>query len=469
MPISDFVVSATTTSYAITNWGTSTVIDVASGALVLDAPTGISTQQWQLIYRGEDQFCLANASTNACIGIDATGAQVSMGAYSGSEAQIWQLVTPGGSANVGPCFLYNNLYGTYLTAQGTGLVLDAAQVVDEFHQWLFNAADPATLQVFNQNSLLSTVTFYLASSAGQYVAVGLQLDEQTYAIVSVQATDSAAVFTIGSDNVITTTAPDGSVLYLGEAFGEPVFTTAASSWSASFMLFNDELTYIRFQDGSYLSLNPSSSQGALVLQPSQFFPGAAFDVVPEAMAPGADLSRFSLPEEVIVTRVDISQLDPCTLAWITLLWQCTGGLLMAVGILPSIANAAMQSTIYNAIVGNATVYSAAQAVVSLIQSNPKMSAALFTLVNELLIQMYNQGLLMPIIKSLISTLGWFALVWLAKKVIIWIFAPQAEVANILVGSIAWGISLVQAGLNVNTSCSSLPEGELPQLVPAGAG
>jgi hypothetical protein len=460
MKASDFIIASTSTLYNIVNSASEFVIDVVGQSLQLDPSNKGNSQNWQLVHFGYNTFFVVNSSNQQYLALDENG-QLTITDFTGSISQTWQIMDPG--TNDGSYFLYNSFYSVYLTGSNNVLQLDKINVPDSNHLWSFNALDSTTTLPFNQNDFLSEFSFYVTNATGEYLALGNLLNVNIYSLTSLTAVDNALLFTIDKNGIISTVT-NNQTYYLTNYNGEPALDTAQSSLSASLMLFNDELTYIRFQDESYLALNPDSSQEGLIFHHNQFFQGAAFNIIPTAILPGADMSRFRIPTEFLNIRAEKQTLDPCTMAWVNLIFHSTVGLISAVGLVPAIVNGQVEDGFYAMIGGNATALAAANTLVTFIQSNPKFSAAVFIAVTEFLHQLYDCGLLMKFITEVIyPMLGWLGFAWALKKIILWLFAPSAELVNLLVGVGVWGYKLIVFALDIPVVCQTENGLRMPKL------
>ena len=132
---------------------------------------------------------------------------------------------------------------------------------------------------------------------------------------------------------------------------------------------------------------------------------------------------------------------PCTLWWISFVYSLTAGFLGALGLIPT-PGGAIGSRIWAFVSRNP----AARSAFALLVGAPVTLAALIKVLNVL----YNQGLLWPIIRMLLTSAGWYALFWVLRKVIA--ILTGLEAAAILAGFIVWSAQLIYLVTQYSGAC-----------------
>jgi hypothetical protein len=70
------------------------------------------------------------------------------------------------------------------------------------------------------------------------------------------------------------------------------------------------------------------------------------------------------------------------------------------------------------------------------------------------------GVLMPIVKLILSQLGWYALGRAVSKILMLILLPELEAADLIASFTAWSVQLVAAAQTVQSDCGQ--QVELPR-------
>ena len=156
----------------------------------------------------------------------------------------------------------------------------------------------------------------------------------------------------------------------------------------------------------------------------------------------------------------------CEGAWAEMLWQLTGGLFLALGIGPYIVSGEVKTGLYALLMTNSTVRGLAEAVVTLIQEDATNVGAIMSAVVSFLVGVYNAGMLWSLVKFLLAQLGWYALFKVTAKIIVFVFLPEAEAADLLASFVIWTLNTILAGQQLGASCmntSTVPGVYVPAL------
>ncbi len=152
------------------------------------------------------------------------------------------------------------------------------------------------------------------------------------------------------------------------------------------------------------------------------------------------LIHHGLQGDELIFEGDASEVSDCTIWWISFVFKLTIGFLQAIGLAPSFGN--ISTRVYNLISKNQTVINA----MSTTLGKTITVAGGVSIVGVI----YAEGLIWPLLKLAFTTAGWWALVWVLKKVIA--IATGLEAAEILAGFIVWAAQLTQLSLNYSTAC-----------------
>lgn len=143
------------------------------------------------------------------------------------------------------------------------------------------------------------------------------------------------------------------------------------------------------------------------------------------------------------------EISNCDTAWATFVWQLTGGFFLAIGLGPYVVSGRAQTGIMSLLQRNSLVWGAITGLVNGLKSNPTITAAAALGVVKII---YNEGLLWPVLKFALSTLGWWGVARALSKVIEIVFLPEVEAADLLASFAVWSVQTTQAGLNIHRVC-----------------
>lgn len=145
------------------------------------------------------------------------------------------------------------------------------------------------------------------------------------------------------------------------------------------------------------------------------------------------------------------ELTDCELAWASFIWQLTGGFFLAIGLGPFISTGKVQTGVFGLIKSNQTAWRAIQPLYTSITQG-KSASALIPLMLSVIRVLYNEELLWKIFKMMMAFGSWFAITWVLAKIIQVVFLPETEAAELLASFTAWGVQMVQAGLELGRAC-----------------
>lgn len=134
------------------------------------------------------------------------------------------------------------------------------------------------------------------------------------------------------------------------------------------------------------------------------------------------------------------EVSDCTLWWISFLFKVTIGFYQALGLVPSFGDIATR--IYNLVSSN-------QRVINFISTILGKTITVSAGVGIIGI-IYHEGLMWPLLKLAFTSAGWWALVWVLKKVIA--IATGLEAAELLAGFIVWAAQLTVLSLQHASAC-----------------
>lgn len=152
------------------------------------------------------------------------------------------------------------------------------------------------------------------------------------------------------------------------------------------------------------------------------------------------LIHHGLQGDELIFEGDSLEVSDCTIWWISFIFKLTIGFLQAIGLAPSFGN--ISTRVYNLVSQNQRVIDA----MSTVLGKTITVAGGVSIVGVI----YAEGLIWPLLKLAFTTAGWWALVWVLKKVIA--IATGLEAAEILAGFIVWAAQLTQLSLNFSTAC-----------------
>ena len=149
--------------------------------------------------------------------------------------------------------------------------------------------------------------------------------------------------------------------------------------------------------------------------------------------------------------IEIDFLTPCDEAWLTYIWNLTGGFFLALGLGPFIATGTPEPGVLALIRSNSTAWTAVQMLVTELQTERGATATIASLLSVISI-LYHEGLLFTVFKMMLSSVGWWAVNSALAKIIELLLIPEREAAGLLSSAVLWVIQTVDAALNVASTC-----------------
>jgi hypothetical protein len=216
----------------------------------------------------------------------------------------------------------------------------------------------------------------------------------------------------------------------------------------------DGTAILMAQNGGYVTLAPD---GFLMLEnesvlslPMEF--KMQITPVPHDLL----LARWGIvPEKVEITDCATDILNLC--------WQCTGGLILTLGLGPYIVTGTMKPGLLQGLQAilrsKPAVWQAVQDGINMLMTNLNPSVG-WAVVAGILAAAWHAGLFWQLIKYVLRQAGWGLLFWMVAKLIELIFIPEAEVAELL-GSIAvWTLRLSEIIGAMRKDCPQSANGQL---------
>lgn len=148
----------------------------------------------------------------------------------------------------------------------------------------------------------------------------------------------------------------------------------------------------------------------------------------------------------LVFRTALADLDDCTMWRIRVIWTILMGLLSVFGVTASLTNKALQF-IQTKILGNAALMRAMGNI------PPTVTAATIYISISAL---YNYGVLWPLIKIVLTTMGWWALGKLLVKILIKFFGAALAVAETIASLIVAVAQLIYVFTQQPAQCPLIP-------------
>jgi hypothetical protein len=167
-----------------------------------------------------------------------------------------------------------------------------------------------------------------------------------------------------------------------------------------------------------------------------------------------------------VTR-DSAALTQCDTDKLTLCWQLTGGIFLAVGLGPYLLSST--DSVRTGLQGLLRSFPTVWAEIEIFFTNPLVQVtAIAAFAEKILILAYQVGLLWKLIKFLLLQVGWRILFNLFASILTIVLAPGAEAIEILASLGVWTVSLANTAGAIWQDClhsspPALPEGFTPEL------
>lgn len=158
----------------------------------------------------------------------------------------------------------------------------------------------------------------------------------------------------------------------------------------------------------------------------------------------------------VVFRAPQDTLDDCTMWRIRVIWTILMGILSVFGVTAALTNKALQF-IQTKILGNAALMRAVGNIPASVTA-----AGLFTIIRAL----YSFGVLWPLIKIVLTTMGWWALTKLLVKILVKFFGAALAVAETIASLIVAVAQLIYVLTQQPAGCPLVPSGA--EVLPTGS-
>ncbi len=159
----------------------------------------------------------------------------------------------------------------------------------------------------------------------------------------------------------------------------------------------------------------------------------------------------------VVFRAPLETLDDCTMWRIRVIWTILMGLLSVFGVTAALTNRALQF-IQQRILGNAALMRAIGNIPASVTAT-----GLYVIIKAL----YDFGVLWPLIKIVLTTMGWWALTKLLVKILVKFFGAALAVAETIASLIVAVAQLIYVLTQQPAQCPLIPSGaEAPSPAPA---
>jgi hypothetical protein len=301
---------------------------------------------------------------------------------------------------------------------------------------------PSLTNLVDADSMLEAASqCYLAASTGGWiVAAG---DQQALAATA-PVPALAQVFTVEST--------EGDGFYLAVAGTPTQYVSSANDGQGAplvlgttpgtFHIFASINGYAALGDstGRYWTL---SGQSVVMQTPAALGAPMLFTVgVVPALGAGA--------QQVGAAAAYAPAVTACDMAVATLVWQVTGGLFLAFGLGPYIGSGVVAPGITGLIRMSTAGDRALTLFLQGVRQNPD---AVIVLTTAFLSNLYDAGLLWPVVKFLLAFVGWQVLFLVLAKILELILLPEVEAAILLASFVVWSAQAVLAATVVATECS----------------
>jgi hypothetical protein len=208
------------------------------------------------------------------------------------------------------------------------------------------------------------------------------------------------------------------------------------------------------QNGGYVTLAPD---GSLMLENESVLSlPMEFKIQVQPVAHDILLARWGIVQEEVV-------ISDCATDVLYLCWQCTGGLILALGMGPYILTGEMKPGILQGVKAilqsKPAVWQVVQAGINTLMTN--MSPGIgWSVVAGILAAAWHAGLFWQLVKYVLRQAGWMLLFWMVAKLIELIFLPEAEVVELLASIVVWTARLTQIIGLMQKDCPTSPNGQL---------
>jgi len=183
-----------------------------------------------------------------------------------------------------------------------------------------------------------------------------------------------------------------------------------------------------------------AADGTIVTAPTQ----PIVDVACEFVLRVTDAAHFAP-----AARPETFELTPCQEAWAGFLWQVTGGLFLALGLGPYATTGNVRTGLWGIIQSNARLSAAIAPVYSAALSNQGLLA---TATANFLYLCLSEGMLTPIVKMVLSQLGWYALGRAISKVMMLLLLPELEAVDLITSFTVWSAQTIQKAVDLHAAC-----------------
>jgi hypothetical protein len=208
------------------------------------------------------------------------------------------------------------------------------------------------------------------------------------------------------------------------------------------------------QNGGYVTLAPDGSlmlENESVLSLPMEFKIQVFPVAHDIL-----LARWG----IVAAKVEISD---CATDVLNLCWQCTGGIILALGMGPYILTGTMKPGLLQGLKAilqkNDAVWRVVQAGIQTLMTNLNPGIA-WSVVVGILAAAWHAGLFWKLVKYVLRQAGWGLLFWMVAKLIELIFLPEVEVVELLASIVVWTARLSEIIGLMRKDCPTSPNGQL---------
>ncbi|MCG8476099.1 MAG: hypothetical protein MI784_11580, partial [Cytophagales bacterium] len=334
----------------------------------------------------------------------------------------------------GSFFLLNVGFGGVIETNGTQVFLNGnINQINADQQWAFQCNDKTNLDFLNLTKfLINKSQFKLTIPGGQYLALGAPVigAKNTYHLSTTPDQDEALDLQFNSGGQIETVGTS-EALQLDIFRNIPVFTSVfVSDPTPKAYLFDDNFIYLRFENGKYLDQAGASS---FKLTYNQINDGTGFDILFTTEPVNEAVLALNLQEEEELTK--------CEIAWAKLLFHCTGGLVLALGLGPAAINGRIEDGLVSFLRTNPTLNRAINELVQKLEDTPTAIAAVGLVGEYILAPLWATGHLWSLLKLVLPVLGWWSLAFILKRLIVLAVAPEYLFADLLVNFSIWSAQL----------------------------
>lgn len=274
----------------------------------------------------------------------------------------------------------------------------------------------------------------LQANNQRYLTVG----EQKQVVASAASPEDAGEITVEKSGSECRLKFGDSYVRVGD---DGLYADADQHHAAWFKAIVTTYGTIRLEtDGKLVQLAEGDANGVQVGDLSHYSLLTSFNVGFKRVSTEAMLARHGAP------MLAEEEITPCQTAWASFIWQLTGGFFLAIGLGTYISEGRAATGLLALIRSNRRAWQAVQAL----QNNKTISATAGLGVIGIL---YEEGLLWDAFKMAMSAVGWWGAALALKKIIEFVFLPEAEAAEVLAGFAIWATRLTQTGLDVGEKCN----------------